>query len=474
MMDGMWAANYFQKVPFPDYNLFQHFSNMSSNVFFDLIAAYPTWPVLSAFLTSADGGNLRIDDHSTPENPFALIRYTKDRSNLSLPHVRAFRSVVWDTLENVPVSVTAFKSHNGETLPLGEGVDGDAAVPSTYNVEYFQDGVMIGMFWDKYNKMWRIHTRSMLDAQCRYFSQTKTFNVMFSEAIGEKRALVESGLDINTSYTWVLQHPENRIVVPVKTPRAFCVEAIAIRSNGVVVVSKVPPTAFPVPNVTIPAPTWNKLRLMVADWDRRFQHTIQGLVVKDGFERYKLRTPQYNIVRRRRGNSARRDYLWLTEWRSGTLPAYLDVYPEERSAANATIARWKTATNDVYHLYVSVFKARDVPKHHIPPKYRPLVYGLHNLYMNTLKPAGKSVDWKACMSYMNERDTAQMLFVINWDLRQSALRLGIVNIPIEPSATSSSAETHVEGEDDREATITETARPGTPSEVAPVNGGGDE
>lgn len=453
---------------------------MSSNVFFELISAYPTWPALSAFLSSAEGGNLRIDDNSTPENPFALIRYTKGRSDMSLPHVRAFRSVVWDTLENRPVSVTAFKSHEGESLPVPAGADGDIPVPSTYNLEYFLDGVMIGMFWDKYNKMWRIHTRSTLDANCRYFSQTKTFNVMFSEAIGDHRPVLENALNVNTSYTWVLQHPENRIVVPVKAPRAYCVEAITIANNGGISLSSVPSAAFSTPKVTIVAPTWNKLHQVVLDWDRRFAHTIQGLVVKSGFERYKLRTSQYNIVRQRRGNSARRDYLWLMEWRSGTLPAYLALYPEERLAANTTIARWKTATNDVYHWYVSVFKARDTLKHNIPPKYRPLVYGLHNLYMNTLKPAGKSVDWKACLSYMNERDTAQMLFVINWDLRQSALRLGVPNIPIEPS--SSAVDTHVEGGDmDHAEESVETERPGTPSEVPPAHddisavapGGGD-
>jgi hypothetical protein len=210
----------------------------------------------------------------------------------------------------------------------------------------------------------------------------------------------------------------------------------------------------------------------VFEWSRHFGHTIQGLVAKSGFDRYKLRTEAYNTIRRRRGNSARRDYLWLSEWRSGTLPAYLSLYPEERMMANTTIARWKQATNEVYHWYVSVFKARDTPKHQIPPKYRPLVYGLHNEYMNTLKPAGKSVDWKACLNFMNTRDTAQMLFVMNWDLRQTATRLGVSSIPLEPPTTS--ADSHVDGDDETAATPAgngTTARPGTPSEVSPVSGG---
>ncbi len=436
---------------------------MSSNVFYTLISAHPTWAALSTYLTSAEGGALRIDDHSTSDNPFAVIRYTKGRSDLSLPHVRAFRSVVWNTLENRPVSVTSFKSHDGETLPTDQPV-------SNFETEEFLDGVMIGMFWDKYNNMWRIHTRSTLDAQCRYFSQTKTFATMFTEAIGDYREVMEKSLNTNTSYTWILQHPENRIVVPVKAPRAFCVQAVTVANNGSVTISAVPAAAFPAPTVTLPS-SWDLFRVTVTEWSRHFGHTIQGLVAKSGFDRYKVRTPAYNAIRRRRGNSARRDYLWLSEWRAGTLPAYLSLFPEERTMANTTIARWKQATNEVYHWYVSVFKARDTPKHHIPPKYRPLVYGLHTEYMNTLKPAGKSVDWKTCLSFMNERDTAQMLFVINWDLRQTAKRLGIASIPLEPPATA--VGTQVEGEEGDGETAVE-GRPGTPSEVPPVAAGSDD
>ena len=90
---------------------------MSSSIFSELRSKYVTWPALSSFLTSEDGGSLRIDDNSTHENPFALIRYVKGKSNLALPHVRACRSVVWDTIENRPVSVTSFKSADGEVLP---------------------------------------------------------------------------------------------------------------------------------------------------------------------------------------------------------------------------------------------------------------------------------------------------------------------------------------------------------------------
>ena len=80
--------------------------------------------------------------------------------------------------------------------------------------------------------------------------------------------------------------------------------------------------------------------------------------------------------------------------------------------------------------------------------------------------ADKSLDWKACLGFMNERDTAQKLFVINWDLRQAMKRVGMSTIPIEPAATAAS--TAVAGGDDS-AEDAEVERPGTPSEVPPVS-----
>ena len=71
----------------------------------------------------------------------------------------------------------------------------------------------------------------------------------------------------------------------------------------------------------------------------------------------------------------------------------------------------------------------------IPAKFRPLVYGLHNLYRDTLKPANKSLDWRATMDYMNQRDIAQMLFVVNWDVREAAKATNVPVIPLEPSPT---------------------------------------
>ena len=416
--------------PFPKALYTLQMSNFT--VFSNLITTYPTWADLSAFLTSAAGGSLRVDDRSSVTNPYALIRYVKGKSNLALPHVRAFRSVVWDVLENRPVSVTPFKSQDGETLPTATELPLDK-----YRIQEFVDGVMIGMFWDKYSSSWRIHTRSMLDAGCRYYSQTKTFKQLFDDANADFSTLL---INTGMSYTFVLQHPENRIVTPTKGPVLYCVQQTHVNAEGTVTTMEPAPSVFTCANVLAPKSyilqtpndIWSKIAMLNLEVP-----TAQGLVIKDLLtgDRYKVRTLIYNTIRQMRGNSPRRDYTWLTLWRNNTLRDYTIMYPEERMEAEGLVNKWKAVTNSVFHIYTDVFKARSMNKADIPPKFRPLVYGLHNLYMESLKPAQKSVDWKTTLAYMNARDVAQMLFVINWDIREAAKANSTPAIPLEPSST---------------------------------------
>ena len=401
---------------------FPPISNSILTIFQSLVERFATWDVLQTFLKSEEGGRLRVDDPATLAKPFVLIRYVKGKSNLALPHVRAFRSVVWDILKNCPVSIAPMKSMDGESLP----VTTDNST-TNYTIERFVDGVMFCGFYDQYNKVWCFHTRSTLDGNSRYYSQTKTFLEMFQEAatanvVTDKQAAWEtflSMLEPSVSYVWVLQHPENRIVVNVPRPKIDCVQRTTIEPTGKFQLLG-GPTPFDVLRIVNVA-TWDDLRAKLTEDVRMFKYNTLGYVVKDAEgRRWKIRGKAYNEVRTLRGNSARRDFLWLSLWRAAKLRTYLTIYPEETAMANALVDKWKLMSRTTYQIYCDVFKARSMVKTQIPPKYRPFVFGLHNLYITELKPQSKSVDWATTLKYMNTRDTAQALFAINWDIRQSA------------------------------------------------------
>jgi hypothetical protein len=317
---------------------------------------------------------------------------------------------VWDVIKNIPVSIAPQKSETGESMPSNNSTD-------SFVIERFIDGVMICGFYDRYNSQWRFHTRSTLNANCRFYSQTKSFRALFEEAVSTTQTwdAFLASLKPDTQYTWVLQHPENRIVVNVTTPTVVCVQKQMYISDTLIPVTD-QPTVYDVAKITVAS--WSMLTNKLQLENAHFKHNFQGYVIKNGLNfRWKVRGEAYNRVRKMRGNSARRDYLWLSMWRSGTLRDYLAIYPEERGSANAIADRWKIITRTVYNLYCDVFKVRSLMKANIPPKYRPFVFGLHNMYINELKPQNKTVDWKAALKYMNERDTAQALYAINWEVR---------------------------------------------------------
>jgi hypothetical protein len=396
-----------------------------------LIAAYPTWAALSSHLTSSEGGRLHVQDNTNDTEAYALIRYVKGKSNFDVPHTAAFRSVIWDTRAHRPVSITPYKSAAGESTP-------PSATTAGYVIEPFVDGVMIGAFYDTYNHAWRLHTRSTLDAGCRYFSQSKTFAQMFEEACPQATS---EGWDKTRCYTFVLQHPENRIVCPVGKPSATMVQNLHIAFAEDMSTSQFSRT-FMNSETFVVAAVWPEVRMFMDMLNRSKGAKVQGIMIRDAHgNRWKLRSAEYNRIRHLRGNSPRLDFHYLNLWRSNLLDEYLRQFPEEKFAAKVVQDKWKTITNAVYHTYVDVFKARSLAKSAIAPKLRPFIYGLHNLYMTELKPAGRSVDWKTTVKYMNDRDTPQMLYAINWEVRAAAAKSPI---PLEPASVLGTQVTETE------------------------------
>ena len=361
------------------------------SAFKTLRIAYPTWASLRAYLTSVEGGQLTV---SYQNERYALICYTKGKSDLTRPHVRLFRSVVWDVAENLPVSVTAPKSEMGESFPTG----GD------YAVVPFYDGIMVGLFRCNYTGQTILHTRTYFGGGNTFYSKT-TFGEMFAEAMPTLLTLLPG-----QSLTYILQHPENRVVTPIDAPRAILVHTAHVQTDGLVDSS----------------PTWEHDAARPfgggetrADILRRYRTAgalDQGLCILSlgpTYKRYKLRTPAYNAVRLLRGNNASLDYTWLSLWQSSTIHDYLKAYPEERTKAMALIQSWKTASGEVFRYYEDVFKRHTLTMAQVPRKYKPLLFQLHEQYKTTRTP----IAWASCKAFMNSRDVPQMLYILRWDVR---------------------------------------------------------
>ena len=330
--------------------------------------------------------------HDLDDPVYALIHYDRKKSNMALPHVGACRSVVWNKVTNQPTLVGPCRSTNIEAAPA-----------TGFTVEEFVDGVMINMFYDAVSLTWRLATRTQLDAGGNFYGK-RSFADLFWETFAAS-GLTKEMLSINTCYTWVLQHPDERIVVAPDYGIAH------IKLVHVTVVDLAPGLErfFP---AKYELKTLADVNAFVTAEGVRKGLQFQGVVLKTAAgQRFKLRTSQYNEARLLRGNQAKRPYTWLERWTQGRLPAYLRVYPEEECDANAVIENFKTCTQELHDLYLKVYRKKELPLGQAPQKYRKLLWDAHK--------AGKGAFFPNLRQFMNEQDTARKLWLVNYTQRYS-------------------------------------------------------
>jgi hypothetical protein len=353
-----------------------------------------------SFITSKAGGSLIFrDDRMTPESPLAMIYYDKEKSDMASPNTKAFRSVVWNMNTNRPVCVGP---RHGSTFV--DTID----MSNVGRVEDFVDGVMINMFHD--GATWRLATRTQLDATGHFYGK-RPFAELFWETFRNK-GLDVATLDPTVTYSWVLQHPEERVVVNPSYGIAglWLVEVGAIDMDGTFMSLPIPSVLQAFAPARHDVSTAAEIRDRVTAWGHRFGSQWKGLMIHmtDG-TRYKLRSAEYDAAAALRGNQAKLPYLWLERWTEGKLGTYVRAFPEESHAANATVQQFKALTQEFYDLYQRVYRKRDLRLGEAPHKFRKLLWEARAII--------KSNYFGDFRDFMNRQDTARKLWLINYEER---------------------------------------------------------
>jgi hypothetical protein len=415
---------------------------MSNTFYKTLIDAYPTSEALFAHLRDTAKLQIRSERSAGVDaaRPLALIHYDKETSDMTSPLASHFRSVVWNMLTNRPVCVGPAR---------GVALDASATeVPGggPFVVEDFVDGVMLNQFHD--GERWRVATRTQIDAGAGFYGKT-SFAELFADTFIASGLKLDD-LDKGLCYSWVLQHPKERVVVavPYGVPRLFLVEASRIAADGSVTVLSAAERRAAIPltgtagdklmPVTHDLTTLAAVRERVVAWGRRLGAGWQGIVVKaaDG-TRYKLRSDQYNEARHMRGNQAKLAYLWLERWSEGRINQYLRQYPEEQHEAEAIINRFKIVTQEVHDVHQAIYKRREYPLGRASRKYRKLIWDM--------RQAGVKGFFPDIRDFMNKQDVARKLWLVNYEDHYGPAVPEPEVKATEPEKTTDEAETPATG-----------------------------
>lgn len=312
-----------------------------------------------------------------------------------------------------------------------------------YNVEEFIDGTMINAFYDNELNTWQIATRSSVGAEISFymekgFKQEDTFSFMFYDICKQLEFDINS-LNKEYVYSFVMQHPSNRIVKPIREKALFLVEVYKINNTDIMnqTVSNEPLVVYD----TIKKHTMLKHPELYAfhlDNDKyenienlkdtyaskNTRYDIVGIFVKDNFgNRYKIRNTNYDYVKKLRGNNPKLQFQYLHLRQEHLVTQYLMYYPEHTELFDDYQRVLHDYTRGLYENYVSCFILKEKAITEYPEKYRNMMKDVHrDIYHNRLRDTKERMNVNHVIEYINTIPPAKLMFLSNYDLRRHTIQ----------------------------------------------------
>ncbi len=385
------------------------------SIFSNLKKQYPTWNDLYTKFFLEMYGNLRLI--TFPGNDrYVIIRYEKGKSDFSVPEVPYFRSVVWDTQQNIPVCIAPMKSN-----AFNESVDINT-VKGPATVEEYIEGTMINVFQAE-NDQPQMATRTKLGGNTKFYS-SKTFEELFNEALtNENLSLNElnaqficpSSPDLKIKSVFgslILRHPEHRVVQKNTTTSLNLVYYGFVEEDGnVLIFDEKDDWNSPIlKRMAIPQYQVLNDSETVMERVNTLSHQKpafwQGLMFRriGGFEpeqRIRIRTFSYITIRNLRGSEALPEGRFCRLRRQGFIQNYLYNYPEETNMMTLLENRFRAITFMIYKEYCAVYKEKSKSLSEVDVNLRSILWNLHGIYLNTCRPMHKTMKMPMVISYIN-------------------------------------------------------------------------
>jgi hypothetical protein len=377
----------------------------SINTFQTLLHSHPTDSL--DFLSSQEGGNFRV----VGDARYRIVRYDKKATDMSSSYAGWMRSTVWDSESNLPMCVSPPKANKEEYPPC-------SATPLL--VQDFVEGTMVNLIVPVEGAPFLV-TRSQIGASGNFYSQ-RSFADLFADAVNEENVSIDSfSTELKTLFSnekkphsyfasFVVQHPEHRVVARVQNPRLYAISAGCVSKDGSVkfeditqscssqLFKKLAVFEYPITGFKEDSDTsafMNSLQ-KTKGW------FWQGLTYKSATgNRWRMRNTNYMTLRALRGSEALPLDRWLRLRSRGLVLEYLKHYREERQIFWDFEQRIRSLTNDVYNGYVDVHKAHTKKLTDFPKNISPCIFRLHAHYLEHLKPEGESVRLKDCIELIN-------------------------------------------------------------------------
>jgi len=266
------------------------------------------------------------------------------------------------------------------------------------------DGTMINLFY--HNDEWLMSTRSYIGAKNKW-DQNISFKKMFDES---KKNLNYDSLNKKHSYSFVLQHINNRIVSQISENNIILVEEYNFEDSISIVNLDV---TFDLKNYdTIIKIKNNNFNVLEDSMNKSYNFQFKGFTLKNGPRRINFINSEYqkvlNIKSKCNFNNKLLSFIYLRN--NNLLKDYLKYFDDDLQLFDNYRNKIYIMKNELHDCYIKFFIKKEIEKKDIPFQLKPLVFELHNIYkQNKTKITNNVVN-----QYIYNLPEKRLCFVINY------------------------------------------------------------
>jgi hypothetical protein len=251
-----------------------------------------------------------------------------------------------------------------------------------------------------------------------------TYRYMFLDAMNH-RGLEFEDLDKSCCYSFVLQHPQNRIVVPISEPTLILTNKYKIDNNQIfnnnsfnkmpkfstLIMHNINDKTFK-DSVNYTGDNWRQLSDYFFSDNLPYQ--FQGVMIwNTKGQRTKIRNSNYEKVKHLKGNSPKLQYHYYYLRQNGAVGDFLKYYPEYKGEFSDFRRELHKYTSQLYQNYIKCFIRKEKPLVEFPYQYKTHMFKIHELYLNDLKLDGKFVNKQVVMNYVNTLPPPRLMHSVN-------------------------------------------------------------
>jgi len=399
---------------------------------------------------------------------YSLISYNRDKMRVLTDDnkkYRLFRSVIVNPFSH---HVVSFSTPKAIPVDLFTSLYPPNATPYPIAVEEIVEGTMINLFWDAYYRDWEISTRQQIGARTKFGSMTvqekdqyswthysssaripsnvtfdKTFRQMFFETLKESNIDLDM-FDTKYTYTFVMQHVENRLVLRCEECRLYLVDIFLIynsptdieasaRNPGyeISLVQPISLSAFRSQNPHLEGRLWYP-RLYTTSGANHYTSYIHyyqdgradfrdpGVMIRNRFtnDRTKVANPNYERIKDLRGNQPKPLYRYLELRRETRISDYCHYFPEYQRLFLSYESLLTEFGDTLYKEYKHVYISKSKPFEEVQESHVPHLRKLHRKYRRELAGKGLSITPSVVQQYVSSLTVSKQGKILTTELSQ--------------------------------------------------------